>query len=569
MGRGVAQQELEVRADHPEGFIDGVAGAFLDHYFRFGLLVFRNALLPDLGDHSGKRYLHELEVVPVLDRGGQQFLQQEDKRRKHEADQDGHQVDPLRHRLDGGPAAVGGLHKLGVVGCEGLRELVLLPLLEEEQVERLLDLLLALHRQQVVGLAGILGHAAHGFVASGAKRVLLHLEHGDLVGEGVHDRGAQRRQLLVEVDYQRVLRGRICEMVVAAQDQLVVLRDALEYGSVLDIGVDRYLLAVVPGGREILVRGAQLAYLHCEFGALLCGFVCLRDGHGSGRRDVGDEVLGLVRRDVVVHVAELLLDDGQAVADELVGADYLFVAVPHPLLVIDGDESVKDIVRPLERQVAVADVDNRRTLVPEARAGAAAHLVRRGRDAGARHLDVRVAAPVEAGGCLRGDAAHLCVDGIPGAQVQVILRERLPVQGHLAEDDDAVLLDDIDRHRCAGVVVEVEELDGHGELHPVEGPVVEGPLLQITHGEVEPADDLLGDDAGFHQQDFVGDIGRGLVDAELPHGLVHAVAAVGLDHYGGRPEVHRRRTLDQEPGDSERQDERKDEPVPVLEDLGE
>ena len=74
---------------------------------------------------------------------------------------------------------------------------------------------------------------------------------------------------------------------------------------------------------------------------------------------------------------------------------------------------------------------------------------------------------------------------------------------------------------------------------------------------------LLGHDAGLHQEDLVGQVGRCLGDAEFPEGFLRSVVAQRLDQDGRRPFIdgdlveHIERSGDQGHGQGE------GEPVPV------
>ena len=115
------------------------------------------------------------------------------------------------------------------------------------------------------------------------------------------------------------------------------------------------------------------------------------------------------------------------------------------------------------------------------------------------------------------------------------------------------------------IVGQVAETQFQGEIPSIHRDGIEPPLPGVVHIQVQPAHHLLSDDAGFHQEDLVGQVGRGLGDAELPEGLLRPVVAQGLDQDGRRPfidgdlVVHIERSGKQGHGQGE------GEPVPVPE----
>ena len=261
---------------------------------------------------------------------------------------------------------MGRFDDLGVIRREGLRELVLLAFLEEEQVQGLLHLLLPFHGKQVIGLPGVLGDAAHGLALGRLQRAQLGLQDGELAGQGIHDRRSHRRELVVQVHHHRVLGRCICEVPVPLEDQGIVIGYPLEDGAIVNGRVQRNLLVVPLQGRQVLIDRPRLPDPGLELRRLPGVLARLGHGHRTGLSHVGDQVLGLVRGDILVHVPQLLLDDGEPVADEVVRAHDLLVPLLHPLLVVHGHERVQDIIGPGQGHVAVADVDDGGVLVPEA-----------------------------------------------------------------------------------------------------------------------------------------------------------------------------------------------------------
>ena len=136
MGGLVAQQELQVAPDHAEGLVHHVAVLVRDDH-RDHILFLRAPpvlLAARLRDFAGEGRPERLQVVSSLDRCRQEILHEQDEGRNSQAQQDGQQVDAFRLGLNGFPTSVRRFDDLGVIGREGLRELIFFTFLEQEQV---------------------------------------------------------------------------------------------------------------------------------------------------------------------------------------------------------------------------------------------------------------------------------------------------------------------------------------------------------------------------------------------------------------------------------------------------
>ena len=146
------EEEIEVGADYAESLIDHV-GAVCAHHDGAGARVAlaATALLRNLADEG---HTDVLDIVARAHLGVEVGLDDVDAQRDGQGYQHGYDISVGGNGLDGSGGAGRLAHHLRVIGLEGLCELVLLALLEQEEIEALLDLLLALHAEQVVGLAG-------------------------------------------------------------------------------------------------------------------------------------------------------------------------------------------------------------------------------------------------------------------------------------------------------------------------------------------------------------------------------------------------------------------------------
>ena len=79
------------------------------------------------------------------------------------------------------------LYDAVVVGGERLRELILLALLQEVEIQRLLDLLLTLHREQILGLVGIRREMRGHMLFRGGRTLQQFVKRGNLVIQRSHN----------------------------------------------------------------------------------------------------------------------------------------------------------------------------------------------------------------------------------------------------------------------------------------------------------------------------------------------------------------------------------------------
>ena len=95
------------------------------------------------------------QILAATDLGIHILADEDNHHRNQDAQSESHQSDVLLDRSGRLHAAGWRGNDPGIVGGECLRQLVLLTLLQQEQVEGFLHLLLAFHRQEVLALGGI------------------------------------------------------------------------------------------------------------------------------------------------------------------------------------------------------------------------------------------------------------------------------------------------------------------------------------------------------------------------------------------------------------------------------
>ncbi len=109
--------------------------------------------------------------------------------------------------------------------------------------------------------------------------------------------------------------------------------------------------------------------------------------HAGSRTVVGNAVLGAVGGDGLVHGAQLLLDDAEAVGDKLVGGGGDLVLVLDPVLVVDVDHHAEDVLGPLGVDILKPKIDDRCIPVAEGGGEAGAVAARCGQKAGTADRD--------------------------------------------------------------------------------------------------------------------------------------------------------------------------------------
>ncbi len=224
-----AGHELEIGTHHAERFVEQTVAVGLDNERR-GFLDARflaDGVTPAatpavdavfarhfLGYFADKRSLDALEVGTATQAVVECLREEEYDGRdeqtyhqchKHDVACDGRRWFKRAHR---------GCYDAGVVGCEGERQLILLTLLEQEEIERLFDLLLTLYRQQILGLGWRRGYLGIGLAVAALKGCELGAEHAQLSVERRGERGPDAGKRVVAVlDQRAVLAGGRQELV--------------------------------------------------------------------------------------------------------------------------------------------------------------------------------------------------------------------------------------------------------------------------------------------------------------------------------------------------------------------
>ena len=206
--------ELEVGAQYSERLVHDVALSCLHYYLAhlLRLLPEPDALLEGwavLATHivwnlAQERNIHVLQVLPATHGGIHALTHEDDDYRNEESQHEGYEHDVAAHRCHRLVVARRRGDDAGIVGGKCLGKLVLLALLEEEEIERLLDLLLATHSLQVLSLVRVAGNLGGSGSLVGLQGAQLGLEGYHEVVETGSDALSHGAKALVVVSHQRV-----------------------------------------------------------------------------------------------------------------------------------------------------------------------------------------------------------------------------------------------------------------------------------------------------------------------------------------------------------------------------
>ena len=197
--------------------LDGIGGLFLLS-FPFALLAACQGYFPGKG--QGQRF----QVFPSAHLGVQLFAGENDAYGNEKSQSKGNQEEFLFIRSGRNHAACGRHDDARIISGEGLRQLVFLTFLQQEEVERLFHFLLTFHREQVFALRGVGGDACRGLLFALLQSTQLGVQRRDVVVDGGDDGAPHVLQRLVEVYHQRIRFAAVCHEVVALQLHGVVVR---------------------------------------------------------------------------------------------------------------------------------------------------------------------------------------------------------------------------------------------------------------------------------------------------------------------------------------------------------
>ncbi len=564
-GIGVGH-ELQVGAEHAEGFVDDVTRAFFHHHFS---LVLGLALVEPAGlvgrlvgylAHKGEG--EAVEVLAASHHGVGALLDEDDDHGDEQAQRQGNQEDVLLDGSGGRHGAAGQRDDAGVVGGEGLREFVLLTLLQQVEVEGFLHFLLALHAEQVLGLVGVGGDARGGLVAVVLLTLDLCVQGHQLVVNGLYQVGTVLGQVLVHLFHQGVALATLGDQAVALQQLGIVSGDLAVEVLAAEAVVEGEQLIAVALAAEVVADIPGHVHLVVELGDAEVGTLGLGHVHAYGSFYIGQHVLTLVGGDVIVYIAQLVLDDVQSVIDEHGGADGHLVAVFHPALVIHGDEGVEHILGTLDVEVDHREGQDAGAVVIPTDGEGAGIASGRGAQRGVADVDGLLEAFVVGlgGGDYQGAqrGAHGVVDGALDLGIGL-----LAAPGKVEGGVMAVAMQ-LQGERGVLVIQQIGQADADGQRGAVEGGALEVGVGLIVVVESKAGDDFGHQFGGLQDAYLIADVDVGLEHAQVGE-LFHAAGAafgIVLDEDGGGAGEHGRGGHQIEGGQAEAYHEGKQEPFP-------
>ena len=222
---------------------------------------------------------------------------------------------------------------------------------------------------------------------------------------------------------------------------------------------------------------------------LVVDLVALLHVHARSGADIGDEVLALVLGDVAVDGGEFLLDDLETVVDEHRGREGDLVLVLYPVLVVDVDEGVEDVLSPGYRDVVVRKDNDVGVLLAEGR-GELRRVLREGsvhgRAADAYLGILLLGIVVDAGGY--DDISDGGGKGVSHSSGN-LLPELVLTLNEVTQGDVSVLGDVEGESRGLDVGQTVNR-DGYRESASVKEDRMEPSFLLVGHVKTETVDDL-------------------------------------------------------------------------------
>ena len=319
------------------------------------------------------------------------------------------------------------------------------------------------------------------------------------------------------------------------------------------------LAADVLDGAELAVQGQQFP--------LVLG--ALRQILRGGCLDVGQEVFALEGGNVFVDVAQLALDDAEAVGDELRGADGDLVLVLDPVFVVDLDEGVQQVFGLADGGIADAEVDDGGFLVAQAGLKGGGVGIGGGLQAALAVGDVAADPFGGEGGGGDGQGADGGRQGVAGLDAERLV----PFTAALAEagDTDSVGIGGAEGQRDADTLFGAQEADVEGRL-----TVELAAAKPLAHGigfvQAEAAHHFGHQCGRLQGEQLVVDVGVALEKAQVLEFAAEvaaaAVLAVVLDEDGGGAGIERGSGHQVEDGDAQGDADGKNEPVPLGQEQG-
>ena len=337
----------------------------------------------------------------------------------------------------------------------------------------------------------------------------------DMVVHGTDYRPAHGLQRLVHVHYEGVGLAAVGHEIVALELQPVVLCYLLLDGRTLNPRVRGKQLVLAGVACKVVAHIARHREPSAELEYLGAGLAALGHVHARRSLHVGQQVLALVGRYVLVNAAELLLYHRETVVYEHRGAHGDLVLVLYPVFVVDGYQRVQHVLGPLGADILDGEVDYRGLVVVEPHRKLLAICFRNRLHAAFRHIYLLSVDAFSAGSEVHPYPACGSVGfgSRPRAHADMLL---LSVVDEVLEQQRAVISGTY-RERHALVVTEVCEADLVGPVLPVEHLAVEASLGAVAYIQSEPLHDIHHHRGRLQRLHLVVDVGLGAEEVQVAH----------------------------------------------------
>ena len=493
--------EGHVGAQDAEGLGHHVVVLFADHHLllsALGLLLFlvlRNLAQEGYADGS-------FHILSAMNAGVQEQDHEEDYTGEGYAHQYAQKQDAVAVRTDGRVATGGTVYDTGIVVGHGLGEGVLLPAIEEEQVKRLLDFLLALYALHLSFLGGDGHHAALRPLLAALCIVAAHIEAEDVVVHRAYDGLFHGTEAVVELLHHGIALTAVVNELVPAQLHGIVLADLAFNAGVADTGIggdEVYLLGRVSKIALDVLGQFQLGFQFLAFRTVL---LCLAHVLSGSRSEVDNLVALLERLHGVLHSAQFLFNDDETFVNEVGGVDGHLVLVLDGGLVIHLNEGVQHILGTSRRAVLDGEGKDGRFLALLTDAYAAKEVAHHAVQRHLLHQDVHIlpGIVIEIGGCHH----HLALlQGHGLVHTHGLATDRFAIDNLLYADMLLVHGRHIERHVCAGQCIGEAYLD---RRLGIELNLAEAVGLLVTDISIESFNHIGHQLLGAELQQFVGHI---------------------------------------------------------------
>ena len=295
-------------------------------------------------DFANKRHGGFFQILTAPHRRTQVFLQEENEGRDGQTNDKGDEPDHKLVRFCGSARAVRFLDDTGVVGGEGLGQLILLAFLEEEEVKGLFHLLLALHGEQIFGLVWVGGQVGADLPVGALQAAQQALLRCQLIVNTGNNGLTHGGQFHIQILHEGVLFAAVGHQTVAAQHHGVVTANlALDIAASNAGGHWKQLVSSGLIGQKIADISGE-GDLVVDIGDSVFGGTAFAQVHIGYGFHIRHQVHTLVGGDVAFHITQLLFNHLQTVVDKEGGAYRNLVLVPQPVAVIDGNQHVNHIV---------------------------------------------------------------------------------------------------------------------------------------------------------------------------------------------------------------------------------